>query len=38
MVLLTLDSDSHALSVVVEAQVEELRGLAQELGFGLKVY
>jgi hypothetical protein len=38
LVLLTLDSDSHALSVVAEAQVEELRGLAQELGFGLKVY
>jgi hypothetical protein len=38
LVLLTLDSDAHALSVVAEAQVEELRGLAQELGFGLKVY
>ena len=38
LVLLTLDSDSHALSVVAEAQVEELRALAKELGFGLKVY
>jgi hypothetical protein len=38
LVLLTLDSDSHALSVVAEAQVEELRSLAQQLGFGLKVY
>ena len=38
LVLLTLDSDSHALSVVAEVQVEELRGLASELGFGLKVY
>jgi len=38
LVLLTLDSDSHALSVVAEAQVEETRRLAQQLGFGLKVY
>jgi prephenate dehydratase len=38
LVLLTLDSDAHALSVVAEAQVEELRALASELGFGLKVY
>lgn len=38
LVLLTLDSDSHALSVVAEAQVEEMRSLAQQLGFGLKVY
>jgi hypothetical protein len=38
LVLLPLDSDSHALSVVAEAQVEELRTLAKELGFGLKVY
>jgi hypothetical protein len=38
LVLLTLDSDSHALSVVAEAQVEEMRRLAQQLGFGLKVY
>lgn len=38
LVLLPLDSDSHALSVVAEAQVEELRALAKELGFGLKVY
>jgi hypothetical protein len=38
LVLLPLDSDSHALSVVAEAEVENLRTLAQELGFGLKVY
>ena len=38
LVLLPLDSDSHALSVVAEAQVEELRALARELGFSLKVY
>jgi hypothetical protein len=38
LVLLTLDSDSHALSVVAETQVEEMRSLAQQLGFGLKVY
>ncbi|MDO7887407.1 DUF6630 family protein [Hymenobacter cheonanensis] len=38
LVLLPLDSDSHALSVVAEAQVETLRSLAQQLGFGLKVY
>lgn len=38
LVLLPLDSDSHALSVVAEGQVEALRALAQELGFGLKVY
>jgi hypothetical protein len=38
LVLLPLDSDSHALSVVAEAQVEDLRTLARELGFGLKVY
>lgn len=38
LVLLTLDSDSHALSVVADAQAEELRALARELGFGLTVY
>ena len=38
LVLLTLDSDSHALSVVAEAQVEDTRSLAQQLMFGLKVY
>jgi len=38
LVLLTLDSDSHALSVVAEAQVAEMRTLAQQLGFSLKVY
>jgi len=38
LVLLTLDSDSHALSVVAESQVAEMRSLAQQLGFGLTVY
>jgi len=38
LVLLTLDSDSHALTVVAEAQAEELRQLAIQLGFGLAVY
>lgn len=38
LVLLPLDSDSHALSVVAEAHVEEARRLAQQLGFGVTVY
>jgi hypothetical protein len=38
LVLLTLDSNSHALSVVAEDNVPEMRTLAQQLGFGLKVY
>ena len=38
VVLLTLDSDSYALSVVADAQAEEARQLAQELGFGVTVY
>ena len=38
LVLLTLDSDSYPLSVVADAQAEELRGLARELGFTLTVY
>ncbi|MBU6122978.1 DUF6630 family protein [Hymenobacter siberiensis] len=38
VVLFTLDSDSYALSVVVDAQAEEARQLALELGFGLTVY
>lgn len=38
LVLLTLDSDSHALSVVAEAQAEELRSLARQLGFSVAVY
>jgi len=38
LVLLTLDSDSHALSVVSEAQVETLRTLGKQLGFNLTVY
>jgi hypothetical protein len=38
LVLLTLDSDSHALSVVAEAQAEDLRQLAKQLKFELAVY
>ncbi|GAA4508557.1 hypothetical protein GCM10023172_40850 [Hymenobacter ginsengisoli] len=38
LVLLPLDSDAHALSVVAEAEVEGLRSLAKQLGFGLVVY
>ena len=38
LVLLTLDSDSYPLTLVAEAQAEELRGLAKELGFELAVY
>ncbi|GAB3636495.1 hypothetical protein GCM10027422_20850 [Hymenobacter arcticus] len=38
LVLLTLDSDAYPLSVVAEAQAEETRQLAQELGFGVTVY
>jgi hypothetical protein len=38
LVLLTLDSDSYALSIVADAQAEEARRLAQELGFKLTVY
>ena len=38
VVLFTLDSDSYALSVVADAQAEETRQLAQELGFGITVY
>jgi len=38
LVLLTLDSDAYPLSVVAEAQAEEARQLAQELGFGVTVY
>jgi hypothetical protein len=38
LVLLTLDSDAHALSVVAEAQVEALRSLANDLGFTVTVY
>ncbi|GAA4027117.1 hypothetical protein GCM10022409_08860 [Hymenobacter glaciei] len=38
VVLFTLDSDSYALSVVADAQAGEARQLAQELGFGIKVY
>lgn len=38
LVLFTLDSDSYPLSVVADAQAEEARRLAKELGFGLTVY
>ena len=38
VVLFTLDSDSYALSVVADAQAEEARQLAKELGFGVTVY
>ena len=38
LVLLTLDSDSYALSVVADAQAEDTRRLARELGFGITVY
>lgn len=38
VVLFTLDSDSYALSIVADAQAEEARQLAQELGFGITVY
>ncbi|MDB5234154.1 MAG: hypothetical protein JWR44_1147 [Hymenobacter sp.] len=38
LVLFTLDSDSFPLGVVAEAQVEEIRQLAAELGFNLTVY
>ena len=38
LVLLTLDSDAYPLSVVAEAQAEDTRRLAQELGFELAVY
>ena len=38
LVLFTMDSDSYPLSVVADAQAEEARQLAQELGFGATVY
>ena len=38
LVLFTLDSDSYPLSVVADAQAEEARQLAKELGFGITVY
>lgn len=38
LVLFTLDSDSYPLSVVADAQAEEVRQLAKELGFGVTVY
>ena len=38
LVLFTLDSDSYPLSVVADAQAEEARRLAKELGFGITIY
>ena len=38
LVLLTLDSDSYALSIVAEADAETTRQLAAELSFKLAVY
>ena len=38
LVLFTLDADSYPLSVVADAQAEQARQLAQELGFGVTVY
>ena len=38
LVLFTLDSDSYPLSVVADAQAEQARQLAKELGFGVTVY
>jgi hypothetical protein len=38
LILLTLNSDSYPLSVIAEAQAEDARRLARELGFKLSVY
>ena len=38
LVLFTLDSDSYPLGVVADAQAEETRRRAEELGFGITVY
>ncbi|MBF9236866.1 hypothetical protein I2I05_05610 [Hymenobacter sp. BT683] len=38
LVLFTLDSDSYPLGIVAEADVEQVRSLAKELGFELVVY
>ncbi|MDQ2768930.1 MAG: hypothetical protein M3Y54_00310 [Bacteroidota bacterium] len=38
LVLFAFDSDAYPLSVVAEAQAEETRTLANELGFGVTVY
>lgn len=38
LVLFTLDSDSYPLGVVADAQADEARQLAKELGFGVTVY
>jgi hypothetical protein len=38
LMLLTLDSDSYPLSLVADAQAEEARRLAKELGFIVTIY
>ena len=38
LVLFTLDSDAYPLSIVADAQAEEARRQAKELGFGITVY
>ena len=38
LVLLSLNSDSYPLSLVADAQADEMRQLAKELGFTLTVY
>ncbi len=38
LVLLTLDSDSYPLTLIADAQAEDARQFAKELGFELAVY
>ena len=38
LALFTMDSDSYPLSLVADAQAEQARQLAKELGFGVTVY
>ncbi|RZK29489.1 MAG: hypothetical protein EOO63_08955 [Hymenobacter sp.] len=38
LVLCSLDSDSYPLSIVADEHADDLRRLAQELGFTLTVY
>jgi hypothetical protein len=38
LVLFTLDSDSYPLGIVADAQAEEARQLAKELGFNVTIY
>ena len=38
LVLFTLDSDSYPLGMVADAQAEDARRWAKELGFGVTVY